>query len=109
MCRGSPRLAPWAITFRPSGAPNRELLKRKPLRMPPSILIVDDEQAVCWALERAFSRAGYRVAVAPSAEAAFDLARRDPPDAVVLDVRLPGMDGLTALARLRQLSDDAPV
>jgi two-component system nitrogen regulation response regulator GlnG len=77
--------------------------------MTPSILIVDDEQAVCWALERAFTRAGYRVAVAPSAEAAFDLARRDPPDAVVLDVRLPGMDGLTALARLRQLSHDAPV
>jgi two-component system nitrogen regulation response regulator GlnG len=72
-------------------------------------LLVDDEEAVCWALERALTRDGHRVAVAPSAEQAFALAEKQPPDAVVLDVRLPGMDGLSALARLRQLSGDAPV
>jgi two-component system, NtrC family, nitrogen regulation response regulator GlnG len=73
------------------------------------ILIVDDEEAVCWALGRALTREGHRVSVASSAEEAFTLASRQRPDAVVLDVRLPGLDGLSALGRLRELSGDAPV
>jgi two-component system nitrogen regulation response regulator GlnG len=73
------------------------------------VLVVDDEEAVCWALDRALTREGHRVAVAASAEEAFELARRQRPDVVVLDVRLPGLDGLSALGRLRQLSQDAPV
>ncbi len=73
------------------------------------ILIVDDEQAVCWALERALTREGHRVAVASSAEEALASAERQRPDAVILDIRLPGMDGLTALDRLRELAPDAPV
>ncbi len=73
------------------------------------ILIVDDEEAVCWALQRALTREGHRVTVASSAEEAFQLAARHDCDAVVLDVRLPGLDGLSALGRLRQLTDDAPV
>jgi two-component system nitrogen regulation response regulator GlnG len=73
------------------------------------ILIVDDEEAVCWALERALSREGHRVAVAASAEQAFVQAQRQRPDAVILDVRLPGLDGLSALGRLRELTGDAPV
>jgi two-component system nitrogen regulation response regulator GlnG len=73
------------------------------------ILIIDDEEAVCWALERAFQRSGYRVAVAPSAEAGLESAQREPPQVIILDVRLPGADGLSILGRLRQLSGDAPV
>jgi two-component system nitrogen regulation response regulator GlnG len=73
------------------------------------ILIVDDEEAVCWALERALTGEGHHVAVAASAEQAFSLAQKRRPDAVILDVRLPGLDGLSALGRLRQLTDDAPV
>src|SRR5438034_7798629 len=73
------------------------------------ILIVDDEQAVCWALQRALTGEGYAVSVAASAEEAFALAAQARPDAIFLDVRLPGMDGLTALARLRELTHDAPV
>jgi two-component system nitrogen regulation response regulator GlnG len=73
------------------------------------ILVVDDEEAVCWALKRALTQEGHQVAVAASAEEAFTRASQQPPDAVILDVRLPGLDGLTALARLRELSGDAPV
>ncbi len=73
------------------------------------ILIVDDEEAVCWALKKALTAEGHRVATAASAEEAFVLAQKQPPDAVVLDVRLPGLDGLAALGRLRALSNDAPV
>src|SRR5436190_13624763 len=73
------------------------------------ILIIDDEEAVCWSLQSAFERAGYRVAVAPSAEEGLKCARDDRPDAVFLDVRLPGMDGLDALEELRRLTRDAPI
>jgi two-component system nitrogen regulation response regulator GlnG len=73
------------------------------------ILIVDDEEAVCWALQRALIREGHQVAVSASAEEAFRLAKQQLPDAIILDVRLPGMDGLTALGQLRALTDDAPV
>jgi two-component system nitrogen regulation response regulator GlnG len=73
------------------------------------ILIIDDEEAVCWALKRALTRDGHLVAVAASAEEGFELASRQRPDAVILDVRLPGIDGLAALGRLRQLTHDAPV
>ena len=73
------------------------------------ILIVDDEEAVCWALQRALTAEGHSTATAASAEQAFQLAAKRKPDAVILDVRLPGMDGLTALGRLRELSGDAPV
>src|SRR5271170_1862637 len=73
------------------------------------ILVVDDEQAVCWALERALKQEGHQVAVAASAEEAFTRATQQRPNAIFLDVRMPGMDGLTALGRLRQLAHNAPV
>jgi two-component system, NtrC family, nitrogen regulation response regulator GlnG len=73
------------------------------------ILLIDDEEAVCWALQRALSSEGHAVAVASSAEEGLALAGRQRPDAIILDVRLPGMDGLTALAKLRQVTQDAPI
>src|SRR5437868_5773751 len=73
------------------------------------VLIVDDEEAVCWALQRALTRQGHRAAVAATAEEAFGLVARQRPDAIILDVRLPGLDGLSALGRLRELTGDAPV
>ncbi len=73
------------------------------------ILIIDDEEAVCWTLERALSREGHRVAVAASVEQAWLAIERHPPDAIVLDVRLPGVDGLTALGQFRQQMPHVPV
>jgi two-component system nitrogen regulation response regulator GlnG len=73
------------------------------------ILIIDDEEAVCWSLQRALEHEGFRAAVAASAEDGFRKAAEHCPDAIILDVRLPGIDGLAALGRLRQLTDDAPV
>ncbi len=74
-----------------------------------SLLIVDDEEAITWSLRKAFERAGYKVEVAASAEAAFELAGTQAFDAVILDVRLPGMDGISALGKLRQLTHEAPI
>lgn len=73
------------------------------------ILIVDDEEAVCWALQRALTREGHQVDVSSSAEDAFLKVERHRPDVIVLDVRLPGLDGLAAMARLHELSSNAPV
>src|SRR6516225_12120348 len=73
------------------------------------ILIVDDEEAVCWALKKALGKLAHQVAVASSAEEAFRLVARQLPDAIILDVRLPGLDGLSALAQLQMLSKDAPI
>ena len=47
--------------------------------------------------------------VASSAEEGLDLAGRGPLDAIILDVRLPGIDGLSALGRLRELAGSAPI
>ena len=75
--------------------------------MPPTVLICDDEEAIAWALGKACEKQGYRVLVAASAEDALAKAKADPPDAAFMDVRLPGMDGLTALAELRKLAPKA--
>ena len=74
-----------------------------------SVLIIDDEEPIAWALRRAFEREGDRVAVAASAEDGLARARQQPPDVVFLDVRLPGMDGLAALAELRATAPAAGV
>ncbi len=74
-----------------------------------NLLIVDDEEAVCWALKKALTKLGHHVAVAASAEEALRLCEKQSPEAIVLDVRLPGLDGLSALGQLRTLSGDAPI
>ncbi len=73
------------------------------------ILIVDDEESICWALRESLTDEGHDVAVASSAEQGLQLAGATPPDAVVLDIRLPGIDGLHAMAFFRDLPDPPPV
>lgn len=75
----------------------------------PNLLVIDDEQAICWGLAQLGKRLGHHVATASSAEQGLQLAERDRPEVVLLDVRLPGMDGLTALPRLKELVPSAAV
>jgi two-component system nitrogen regulation response regulator GlnG len=72
------------------------------------LLVVDDEPSICWGLATLGRQLGHTVAVAASAEEALTLADRQRPDAIVLDVRLPGMDGLTALRRFRDRLGPVP-
>ena len=72
--------------------------------MPPTVLICDDEEGIAWALRKLCERKGYRPVVTASAEDALKAAADTPPDAAFLDVRLPGMDGLTALSKLRTVA-----
>jgi DNA-binding response OmpR family regulator len=64
------------------------------------ILLVDDDALLRRSLAFNLERAGYRVSTAASAEDALALAQRDRPDLVLLDIGLPGMDGLDALRHL---------
>jgi DNA-binding response OmpR family regulator len=65
------------------------------------ILLVDDDPLLRRSLAFNLEKAGYRASTAASAEDALALARHDPPDLVLLDIGLPGMDGLEALRRFR--------
>jgi two-component system, NtrC family, nitrogen regulation response regulator GlnG len=75
----------------------------------PAILIVDDEEAISWSLQKAFERNHFHVGVAPSAEIAFELAEKLKPNAIILDIRLPGIDGLSAIKRLHEITHHAPI
>ena len=73
------------------------------------ILVVDDEPAVRTSLERALSLEGYNVDLAADGAEALDRLAAAPPDAVVLDVNMPRLDGLEVCRRLRQAGDRTPV
>src|SRR4051794_30298845 len=73
------------------------------------VLIVDDEPSICWAFRDFLGELGHKVELASSAEEGLRIARGGLLDAVVLDVRLPGMDGLTALGLFREIVNPAPV
>ena len=77
--------------------------------MSATILIVEDEFAVARGIQYALQQEGYTVAVARSGEEGLEFATNQAPDLVVLDVRLPGMDGFEVLRRLRATGSKAPV
>src|SRR6188508_2924549 len=68
----------------------------------PSVLIVDDEPGVRSALQGVLRDEGYQVDAVESGEACLERLARQPYDVVVLDVWLPGMDGLATLTRMRE-------
>jgi two-component system response regulator MprA len=73
------------------------------------ILLVDDDRAVREALRRALSLAGYEVQLAEDGEGALERIVQSVPDAVVLDVGLPGIDGLEVCHRVRRLGNRVPI
>ncbi len=75
----------------------------------PKVLVVDDEPSICWGFKTLLGEEGYDVHVASSAEAGLKLAQQNRFQLVVLDVRLPGEDGLSALPKFRAATDEAPV
>jgi two-component system response regulator MprA len=77
--------------------------------VPPHVLVVDDDEPIAGALRRALEYEGFRVTVARDGYAALDEARRGDPDLVVLDLMLPGLDGVEVCRRLRAESRGALV
>ncbi|WP_448544481.1 response regulator transcription factor [Roseiflexus sp.] len=70
-----------------------------------TILIVEDEAEIAGYLRRGLTFEGYTVEIASDGRQALDMAREQPPDLVVLDLMLPGIDGLEVARRLRAASD----
>jgi DNA-binding response OmpR family regulator len=74
-----------------------------------TILVVEDEFAVARGLQYALQQEGYEVTVASNGEEGLAVAGELAPDLIVLDVRLPGIDGFELLRRLRATGSKAPV
>jgi two-component system, response regulator, stage 0 sporulation protein F len=73
------------------------------------ILIVDDESAVREVLSEYFEEQGYAVETAGDGEAALTIVRQDRLDLVLLDVRMPGLDGVETLRRIRKVASSLAV
>jgi Response regulators consisting of a CheY-like receiver domain and a winged-helix DNA-binding domain len=72
-------------------------------------LVVDDEELLADMLRMALRGEGWDTRVAHDGQTALRLARETPPDVVVLDIMMPGLDGLAVLRRLREAGNDCPV
>lgn len=70
------------------------------MEAPKTILVVDDERSILLLYERELKEEGYHVVVADNARTAVERLEKIRPDVVVLDIRMPGMDGLEALSRI---------
>ena len=73
------------------------------------IVIVDDDRAIRWVLERALAQPDLEVTSFDRADTALDDLVRHPPDVLLTDIRMPGLDGLELMARIRESNPDMPV
>ena len=74
--------------------------------MPKSrVLVVDDEAAIRDSLRMTLEYAGYEFTGAATGQEGLALAEREMPDVVLLDIKMPGMDGMDVLTRLRGMSE----
>jgi two-component system, NtrC family, response regulator PilR len=74
-----------------------------------TILVVDDEEIMREILETLLSREGYEVRVAGSGAEGLDLARSQPFDAAIVDIMMPGLDGIATLDELKRIDEDLAV
>ncbi len=74
-----------------------------------SILVIDDERNMRWVLARALEKAGYEAVTAENGPAGLQAFARHSIDLVLLDLKMPGMDGLAVLRELRSRSRETPI
>ena len=75
----------------------------------PCVLLIDDEEDILRSIRQALELAGFKVRELTSADAALDLVTPGFPGIIVSDIRMPGMDGMTLLTRVRDIDADVPV
>jgi two-component system response regulator PilR (NtrC family) len=74
-----------------------------------SVLVIDDEEIMREILEALLTREGYRVHLAASGAEGLEFVRTTPVDGVILDVMMPGLDGIATLEELKKIDEDLPV
>ncbi len=79
------------------------------MRKPNLVWIIDDDKSIRWVLEKALQQANIETMTFESGDAALAALSNSKPDAVISDVRMPGIDGLTLLTRLHDDLPDLPV
>lgn len=77
--------------------------------MSKTILVVDDEKEICTILSDNLSREGYRVFVAYEGKTALELVRKERPDLVLLDIKMPKMSGIEVLRRIKKIKKETVV
>jgi len=73
------------------------------------ILVIEDEADISAFIKRGLMLQGYAVDVAAGGQEGLTIFRESPPDAVLLDLMLPGMDGVEVCRRIRAVSEDVPI
>jgi DNA-binding NtrC family response regulator len=74
-----------------------------------NILVVDDEEKICFAFHHFLTAKGHQPLIASTAEDALEIVRRQKPEIVFLDIRLPGMDGLSMLTQMHSVAPSTKV
>lgn len=74
-----------------------------------TILVVDDEEAIRQLYQEELREAGYQVEVASDGHAALKMVQRSRPDLMTIDIKMPGMDGIELLRRVREIYRDLPI
>ncbi len=73
------------------------------------IWVIDDDRAMRWVLEKTFKEEGFEVTSFEEAQSALDQLADDTPDVILTDIRMPGIDGLAFLAKVKASHPDLPV
>ena|SRR5688572_2881226 len=73
------------------------------------VLVVDDEENLCLLYREELESEGYRVKTAPDCASALRILEEDPPDVVVMDIRMPRTDGIEAMGRMLSRRNELPV
>jgi two-component system, NtrC family, nitrogen regulation response regulator GlnG len=74
-----------------------------------TIWVIDDDRSIRWVLEKAFKQAGMNIQSFESADKVLKLLEREEPDALITDIRMPGMSGLELLKTVNERHPDLPV
>jgi two-component system response regulator (stage 0 sporulation protein F) len=74
-----------------------------------TVLVADDEPSIRTLYQRELKREGFNVVLASSGQEAIDKAREAAPDLIIMDIRMPGMDGIEAMGRILEEKNELPI
>ena len=74
-----------------------------------TILVVDDEENIRWLYKEELEEEGYSIVAAASGEEALEMISESKPDLVVMDIKMPGISGVDALIKIKEIDKNIPV